>query len=78
MDEWLNFINMECYLETFQAANVDSLEKVRGLRDEDLRDMGVKQIGHRNKINKSIKAIKEQHTYSILEANELEVNETFF
>lgn len=78
VDEWLNFINMECYLETFQAANVDSLEKVRGLRDEDLRDMGVKQIGHRNKINKSIKAIKEQHTYSILEVNELEVNETFF
>ncbi|XP_073249604.1 ephrin type-A receptor 4-like isoform X5 [Porites lutea] len=78
VDEWLNFINMECYLETFQAANVDSLDKVRGLRDEDLRDMGVKQIGHRNKINKSIKAIKEQHAYSVLEVNELEVNETFF
>ena len=69
---------MECYLETFQAANVDSLDKVRGLRDEDLRDMGVKQIGHRNKISRSIKAIKEQHAYSVLEVNELEVNETFF
>lgn len=69
---------MECYLETFKAANVDSLDKVRGLRDEDLRDMGVKQIGHRNTINKSIKAIKEQHAYSILEVNELEINETFF
>lgn len=69
---------MECYVETFQAANVDSLDKVRGLRDEDLKDMGVKQIEHRNKINESIKAIKEQHAYSILEANELEVNETFF
>ena len=65
-------------METFQAANVDSLDKVRGLRDEDLKDMGVKQIEHRNKINESIKAIKEQHAYSILEANELEVNETFF
>lgn len=65
-------------METFQAANVDSLEQVRGLRDEDLKDMGVKQIGHRNKINESIKAIKDQHAYSILEANELEVNETFF
>lgn len=65
-------------METFQAANVDSLDKLRGLRDEDLKDMGVKQIEHRNKINESIKAIKEQHAYSILEANELEVNETFF
>lgn len=64
---------MECYLKTFQAANVDSLDKVRGLRDEDLSDMGVKLVGHRNKINESIKAIKEQHAYYTLE-----VNETFF
>ena len=58
VDEWLQSINMDKYSELFHAANINSLDKVTGLGDEDLREMGIKLIGHRNKMNKSIKAMK--------------------
>lgn len=60
VDDWLKFINMEKYSETLQAANINNLDKVTQLEDRDLTEMGIKLIGHRNKMNKSIKAIKSQ------------------
>ncbi|KAK2552685.1 Ephrin type-B receptor 2 [Acropora cervicornis] len=59
VDEWLQHINMDKYSEVFLAANVNSLDKVTGLGDKELREMGIKLIGHRNKMNKSIKAMRE-------------------
>ena len=50
---------MEKYSEVFHGANINSLDKVTGLGDKELREMGIKLIGHRNKMNKSIKAMKE-------------------
>ena len=58
--EWLISINMEPYLELFQAANIDSLEMLEKLEEKDLREMGVKLIGHRNKMDKSIKCMRAQ------------------
>lgn len=58
--EWLISINMETYLELFKAANIDSLEKLAKLEEKELRDMGVKLIGHRNKLKKSIKSTRAQ------------------
>lgn len=58
--EWLISINMETYLELFKAANIDSLEKLAKLEEKELRDMGVKLIGHRNKLKKSIKSTRVQ------------------
>ena len=58
VEDWLIFLKMDSHLELFQAANVDSLERVKKLEDKDLREMGVKLIGHRNKMNKSIKSMK--------------------
>ena len=57
-------------MEKFQAKNVDSLGKVVRLEETDLREMGVKLIGHRNKINKSIKAMKAQFVNEGLDENE--------
>ena len=57
-------------MEKFQAKNVDSLGKVVRLEELDLREMGVKLIGHRNKINKSIKAMKAQFVNEGLDENE--------
>ena len=61
VDDWLIFLKMDSHLKLFQAANVDSLDKVAKLEDKDLREMGVKLIGHRNKMNKSIKSIKGRY-----------------
>ena len=58
--EWLISINMENYVEVFKAANIDSIEKVAKLEESDLREMGVKLIGHRNKMNRSIKSKRAQ------------------
>ena len=60
VDEWLKFINMKKYFDVFHPANVNSIDKVTELRERDLREMGIKLIGHRNKMQKSIKAIKAQ------------------
>ena len=60
VDEWLKFINMEKYLDVLHAANVNSIDKVTELQEKDLREMGIKLIGHRNKMHKSIKAMKAQ------------------
>lgn len=58
VDEWLHYIKMDKYSEVFHAANINSLDKVTGLGDIELREMGIKLIGHRNKMTKSIKALK--------------------
>jgi len=60
VEEWLQSINMENYFEMFEAANIDNLEEVTKLEEQDLEEMGVKLIGHRNKMNKSIKSMKAQ------------------
>ena len=60
VEEWLQSINMENYSEIFQAANIDNLEEVTKLEEQDLKEMGVKLIGHRKKMNKSIKSMKRQ------------------
>ncbi|XP_067050795.1 ephrin type-B receptor 1-B-like isoform X2 [Acropora muricata] len=59
VDEWLHYINMDKYSDVFHAANINSLDKVTGLGDKELREMGIKLIGHRNKMTKSIQAMKE-------------------
>ena len=59
--DWLKYINMEKYRETFQANGIDTLSKVTQLNEEDLKEMGIKLVGHRNKMKKSIKTMNSQH-----------------
>lgn len=61
VDDWLKYINMEKYWETFQAKGIDTLSKVTQLNEEDLNEIGIKLVGHRNKMKKSIKAMNSQH-----------------
>ncbi|XP_068700593.1 ephrin type-A receptor 5-like isoform X3 [Montipora foliosa] len=70
VDEWLQYISMEKYVDVFVAANINSLDKVTGLGDRELRKMGIQLIGHRNKISKSIKAMKGHSVNQGLDANE--------
>ena len=60
VDDWLLYLNMETYLEAFKAANITSLNQITKMEDKDLKAAGIKLIGHRNKMNKSIKAMKSQ------------------
>ena len=59
--DWLETINMSKYADQFTVAGYDKLEHVCKITDNDLDSLGVKLIGHRNKIRKSIKALKDHY-----------------
>ncbi|KAL9970856.1 hypothetical protein ACROYT_G023307 [Oculina patagonica] len=60
VDDWLKHLNMGTYSEAFKAASINSLKQITRMEDRDLKALGIKLIGHRNKMNKSIKAMKSQ------------------
>lgn len=68
--EWLKYINMEKYSETFTAANINTLNQIVKMEENDLKALGIKLIGHRNKISKSIKAMKSQFHNKGLDGDE--------
>jgi len=68
--EWLKYINMEKYSETFTAANINTLHQIVKMEENDLKALGIKLIGHRNKISKSIKAMKSQFHNKGLDGDE--------
>jgi ephrin-B len=47
------------YAEIFANAGYMDLAHIKSLEEEDLARIGIKLIGHRNKINKSIKAMNK-------------------
>lgn len=59
VEEWLDNLKMRQYVNLFEQAGLSHLDQVTALSEEDLSKMGVKLIGHRNKLNKSIKAIRK-------------------
>jgi len=70
IEEWLGSINMGRYATHFANAGYMDLGHVKSLEEEDLSRIGVKLIGHRNKINKSIKAMNKH--FESMESNDSE------
>ena len=60
LSEWLQSIKMGNYVSHFLAAGYLNPSQLSGLKDEDLREMGIKLIGHRNKILKGIRALENE------------------
>ncbi|CAB4014881.1 ephrin type-A receptor 5 isoform X5, partial [Paramuricea clavata] len=56
--DWLHSIKMGDYTSLFLSAGYESPYQLAGIGNEDLLKIGVKLIGHRNKILKAIKALK--------------------
>ena len=61
VDERLQHINMGKYSELFRNARIDDMNKVAELKEKQWREMGISLVGHRNKMQKSIHAMKSQH-----------------
>ncbi|XP_020911605.1 ephrin type-A receptor 8 [Exaiptasia diaphana] len=70
IEDWLGSINMARYATHFANAGYMDLGHVKSLEEEDLSRIGVKLIGHRNKINKSIKAMNKH--FESLESDDSE------
>ncbi|CAH3018214.1 unnamed protein product [Porites evermanni] len=58
ISEWLGSIHMGQYISNFKTAGYSDLTQVTRIKDNDLKDIGVMLIGHRNKIYKSIKSMR--------------------
>ena len=57
--DWLHSIKMGDYTSLFLSAGYESPYQLAGIGNEDLLKIGVKLIGHRNKILKAIKAFDD-------------------
>ena len=56
--EWLESLKMSQYLENFSTAGYHHLDQVAKMTDNDLVNIGIRLIGHRNKIHRSIRNMK--------------------
>lgn len=56
--DWLYSIKMGDYTTVFRDAGYESPYQLKGIGDEDLLKMGVRLIGHRNKILKAVRALE--------------------
>ena len=55
--EWLNEIKMSSYMPHFAAAGYEQLTDLAGLLDNDLKDLGISLVGHRNKMLRTIRSL---------------------
>ncbi|XP_020902227.1 ephrin type-B receptor 1-B [Exaiptasia diaphana] len=58
VEDWLTQIKMDKYADLFKQAGYVNLDQVKSLEEDDLKGLGIQLIGHRNKMRKSIKAMK--------------------
>lgn len=57
--DWLESIKMGQYSDMFSKAGYTHLDQVAKQDELDLNDMGIKLIGHKNKIRKSLRHVKK-------------------
>lgn len=57
--DWLNNIKMGQYTDVFSRAGFRNLKEVTQEDELDLTGMGIKLIGHKNKIRKSLREVKK-------------------
>ncbi|KAJ8258849.1 hypothetical protein COCON_G00178610 [Conger conger] len=60
VSEWLESIKMSQYSENFACAGVISMEQVLQMKNEDIRNIGVRLPGHLKRIAYSILGLKDQ------------------
>ena len=56
--DWLESIKMGQYSDMFSKAGYTLLDEVAKQDELDLNEMGIKLIGHKNKIRKSLREVK--------------------
>ena len=61
--EWLDFINMGQYKESFLENDIQGMH-LSELGKEDLSELGVKKLGHRLTIDDAIGKLRNQQQYS--------------
>lgn len=59
VQEWLESIKMGQYTNNFAEAGYEKLKEVTSLNSADLQRLGIKLIGHKNKICKSVKEVSK-------------------
>ena len=65
LSEWLHSIKMGNYSSRFIGAGYENPYQLSPLSDEDLRELGITLIGHRNKILKGIRALENEQNGNV-------------
>ncbi|KAL4658517.1 ephrin type-A receptor 2-like [Arapaima gigas] len=60
VSEWLESIKMSQYRENFSCAGITTMEQVLQMKNEDIRNIGVRLPGHLKRIAYSILGLKDQ------------------
>ena len=60
LKEWLDSIGLGHYMEKFSDRGLVTPRQILELTDNDLKEIGIAAVGHRNKIMKSITTTKGQ------------------
>ena len=60
IQDWLESIKMGQYSDMFDKAGYKQLKQVAAEDELDLSEMGIKLIGHKNKIRKSLREVKKK------------------
>jgi ephrin-B len=55
--DWLDEIKMSSYMPHFATAGYESLSDLAGLMDNDLKELGISLVGHRNKMLRTIRSL---------------------
>ncbi len=56
--EWLESIKMEEYVKNFKTAGYQRPCELNVIKEDDLKEMGISLVGHRNKILKGIRNLQ--------------------
>ena len=57
VQDWLQEIKMSSYMPHFAAAGYERLSDLVGLLDNDLKELGISLVGHRNKMLRTIRSL---------------------
>lgn len=60
VEEWLNVIKMERYIDTFVSAGFSSMDQILRLTIKDLDTLGITLLGHQKKIMNSVQTLRAQ------------------
>ena len=60
VEEWLNVIKMERYIDTFLSAGYTSMDQILRLTVKDLDTLGITLLGHQKKIMNSVQTLRAQ------------------
>ena len=66
VDDWLTYIKMDRYIDSFHQMGYDSMDAVAKITIKDLINMGITLVGHQKKLMNSVHTLRSQMTGNVV------------